>query len=273
MSDSRPIAVFDSGVGGLSVLKKLLEKLPDENYIYFGDTARIPYGEKSKEQLISYAREILDWYGSLDVKLALMACNTSSATSLDIVKSDYTFEIMGLIYPTASYIAENNFKKIGVIATSATVKSHAYKNAILKLNPQAEIYETACPGLVEIVERGEYNSKKAYEAVKVYIEPLLEQGIEKIVLGCTHYHYLRAVINEVTLNSEMLIDPAEFMVKSAKNYLDENNLVNHSQPCNSQFYVSSNPAIFEQTGKIFLEREIKADLLDTKVYSDSKSLV
>jgi glutamate racemase len=261
MSDSRPIAVFDSGVGGLSVLKKLMEKLPNEKYIYFGDTARIPYGEKTKEQLISYAREILDWYENLNVKLALMACNTSSATSLEEVRPDYNFEIMGLIAPTANFIAENNFKKIGIMATSATVKSHAYKNAILKLNPNAEVFETACPGLVEFVENGEYKSKKVEETVKIFTEKLLEQGAEKIVLGCTHYPYLRETITRIT--GDILIDPAEFIVDSAKDYLEKNNLFNNELNVKNSFYVSSNPNIFEKTGKLFLEREINASLILT----------
>lgn len=263
MSDRRPIAVFDSGVGGLSVLKKLIDKLPNEKYIYFGDTARIPYGEKTKEQLISYTREILDWYQSLDVKLALMACNTSSATSLEEVKPNYNFEIMGLIYPTAYFAAKNNFKKVGIMATSATVKSHAYKNAILKFNQNVEVFEVACPGLVELVENGEYNSKKVFEAVKIFADDLLKQGVEQIILGCTHYPYLKEIITQIT--GDILIDPAEFMANSAKNHLEENNLLNNSSETNISFYVSSNPAVFNKAGKTFLGKEISATLIDLKV--------
>lgn len=261
MADNRPIGVFDSGVGGLSVLKILKKELPSENFIYFGDTARIPYGEKTSEQLIIYAREILDWYKSIDVKMTLMACNSSSATSLDTVKPYYDYEIMGLISPTARFIANSCFKRIGIMATSATIKSQAYKKNIIKHNSNIEVFQMPCPGLVEIVENGLISTSQAIETVKSFLIPLINNNVDKIVLGCTHYPYLTDLINQITMKDDLLINPAEYLVNEAKNYLKSNNMLSVQTVGDTKYYVSSNPEKFNQTGKIFLKEDINAQIL------------
>ncbi|MDD3012172.1 MAG: glutamate racemase [Candidatus Gastranaerophilales bacterium] len=256
---NRPIGVFDSGVGGLTVLKKLTAEMPEENYIYFGDTARVPYGEKSKEQLLGFGREILDWYKKNDVKMVLMACNTSSSVILDIVQKEYDFPVLGLIKPTAQYIASLDVKKIGLIATSATVKSNAYQRAINKLDSSMEVYQIPCPGLVEIVESGKINEKESRVIISKYITPLIEKNVEKIILGCTHYPYFENIIFEITHNNGLIIDPGEYLVSAAKEKLNEMNLNNTSGVESRKYYVSSNPEKFVSVGSKFFSDCKKAE--------------
>lgn len=249
--NKKPIGVFDSGVGGLTVLKKLTEELPNENFIYFGDTARVPYGEKTTEQLFSMVREILDWYKYRGVKAVVMACNTSSAVVLKDIQKEYDFPIFGLIQPTAEYIAYSNAQKVGVIATTATANSKAYNKAIQKLNSEMEVFEMACPGLVEIVESNKVDTYEAKELVIKYISPLVEKGVEKIILGCTHYPYLKEIINTITLDEEMLVDPAEHL---AYKLIEDLQFLNDTEEKGHiEFYVSSNAAMFEAVGKGFFE--------------------
>ena len=248
---NKPIGVFDSGVGGLTVLKRLTEELPNENYLYFGDTARIPYGEKNKEQLFDIVREILDWYKAKDAKAVIMACNTSSAVVLDDIKNDYNFPIFGLIQPTAEYIAYSNATKIGVISTTATATSQAYSKAINKLNPDIEVFQTACPGLVEIVESNKIETFEAKKLVIKYVLPLLEKKVDKIILGCTHYPYLRKIINTLTNDNEMLIDPAEHLSLKVAEDLMLLDLLNDSFEGKREYYVSSNAPMFAEVGKNF----------------------
>jgi len=251
MYTNRPIGVFDSGVGGLTVLKKLAAEMPEENYIYFGDTARVPYGEKPKEQLIGFGREILDWYKQNDVKMVLMACNTSSSVVLDVVQKEYDFPILGLIKPTVEYIASLNVTKIGLIATSATVKSEAYRKAINTLDSNKEVYQIPCPGLVEMVESDKVNTIEAKKLLSSYISPLMGKNVEKIILGCTHYPYFSDEIFDLTQKSDLLIDPSIYIVKAAKNKLEEMNLLNKSGCGSRKYYVSSNPDIFVNVGSKF----------------------
>ena len=248
---NKPIGVFDSGVGGLTVLKRLAAELPNENYLYFGDTARVPYGEKTKEQLFDIAKEILDWYKSKDVKAVIMACNTSSAVVLDDLKNDYDFPIFGLIQPTAEYIAYSNVERVGVIATTATASSKAYSKAINKLNPDIKVFETACPGLVEIVESNKIETYEAKKLVIKYIMPLLEKEVDRIILGCTHYPYLREIINTLTNNNEMIIDPAEHLTLKVAEELTLIDLINDTSQGKREYFVSSNAPMFEEVGRHF----------------------
>ncbi|EKE03227.1 MAG: hypothetical protein ACD_20C00234G0049 [uncultured bacterium] len=251
MTNDNPIGIFDSGVGGLTVLKKLVNVLPNENYLYFGDTARVPYGEKTKEQLIQFVTEILNWYKSENAKAVLMACNTSSAVVLDIIKDKYDFPVFGLIQPTAQYIANTDVKNIGVIATSATVKSEAYSRNILALDPNKKIFETSCPGLVEIVESGTQNLPESIELISKYIIPLLNNGAEKIILGCTHYPFLAEVISKITNKAEMLIDPADYLVESVKIELEKLGLLSNANIGSRKYFVSTNPKKFVEIGNKF----------------------
>lgn len=250
--NNRSIGVFDSGVGGLTVLKQLENILPDENFIYFGDTARIPYGEKTPEQIDNYVDEIIEWFITQKVKAVVMACNTSSAISYEKIKNKYDFPVFSLIEPASRFISSINETKIGVIATSATVNSHAYKKNIQTLNAQKIVYEIGCPGLVEIVESNKIETPEAKRLVEKYVNPLIEQGVEKIILGCTHYPFLRGIISSITGNDNMLIDPAEYLaVEVAKTLKDSDCLNSGNIPANRQFFASSNPLMFKEAGKRF----------------------
>lgn len=251
MNDCRPIGVFDSGVGGLSVLKKLVKELPNEDYVYFGDTARVPYGEKSRQELIDFAKEILDWYQSLNVKAVLMACNTSSAVTLDVLKDYYDFPVLGLINPTASHISSLDISKLGIIATSATVNSKAYSIAIKNRKKDVEVLQVACPGLVEIVESGKVHCPESRKIIASYIEPLIENEVEKIVLGCTHYPFLKEVIEDIIGRENMLVDPADALVKVTVSELDKADSLNHTGSGSRKYYVSSNANKFAEVGKNF----------------------
>ncbi|MFH0702342.1 MAG: glutamate racemase [bacterium] len=251
MDKNKSIGVFDSGVGGLSVLKNLVDVLPNEDYIYFGDTARVPYGEKSKEQIIEFVSEILNWYKSNHAKAVIMACNTSSAVVSDVIKNEYDFPIFGLIRPTAKYISGLKAERIGVIATSATVRSKAFTRMILELDSSKKIFEIACPNLVEIVEAGKADSEEAKILVNNYLVHLLENKAEKIVLGCTHYPFLSNVINQITNKPEMLIDPAKCLAKKIITELERLNLINKIGKGSRKYFVSANPSKFVEVGKNF----------------------
>ncbi|MEI8376992.1 MAG: glutamate racemase [bacterium] len=262
MQSSKPIGIFDSGVGGLSVLGELKKLLPNENLIYFGDSANVPYGEKTSEELISFSRNILNYFKSQDVKMVLMACNTSSAVTLGVIKEEYDFPILGLIEPTAKFLKDKNISNIGIIATSATIKSNAYKNSILKYSPDKNIYQMACPGLVEIVEEEKIATKEAKELVKTYIEPLMAENVEKIVLGCTHYPFLGDLIIDLAKNDDILINPAEYLAKEALELLKNAELLNRQKGGKIDFYTSKNPEEFVSVGKKLYTDLHEADLLE-----------
>ncbi len=268
-NENRPIGIFDSGVGGLSVLKKLAKEMPFEEYIYFGDTARVPYGEKTPEQLYSFVKDILDFFKSKNTKAVLMACNTSSAIVLEKIKNEYDFLILGLIEPTAKYIAGIEADNIGLMATSATVKSDAYAKAIHKLAPDKEVISVPCKGLVEIVEADMVHSNESKNLTKSYLKPLLDKNSQKLILGCTHYPFLIPVIDEITERPEMLIDPADFLVKEAYTQLAARNLLKTKGLGEIQYYVSSNPQGFLRTGRKFYPDCKLPELID---FSKAKGL-
>ena len=199
-----------------------------------------------------------------------MACNTSSAVVLDSIKKEYDFPVIGLIEPAAKYLASTGAKKIGLIATSATVNSKAYTKALLNLAPEKEIYEVACPGLVEIVENNAIKTNEAYHLVKKYVDPLIDNKVDKIILGCTHYPYLSEVINSIVKRDNMLVDPAKYLAQEIKDILEDLNLLNEDDTGSKQYYVTANPDKFVQSGsKFFAEcdfaQEIDLSLLQSHV--------
>ncbi len=261
---NNPIGIFDSGVGGLSVLKEIAQRLPNEDYIYFGDTARVPYGEKNEEELIGYSREILDWFKRKNVKAVLMACNTSSAITLDIVQDEYDFPVYGLIKPASQFFAAKQ-SRIGVLATSATVKADAYKNNILKSSCDCEVFQVECPGWVEIVENGLIDEASSRGLVEKYVKKLIEQDVEHIVFGCTHYPFLADLIKEVAPEHVQLIDPAVFLTDFVENDLKEKDLISNSIKGSKYYFVSSNPEKFIKNARLFYsgcEFVQKTDLTD-----------
>jgi glutamate racemase len=206
----RPIGVFDSGVGGLTVLKALREKLPSENLIYFGDTARVPYGTKSPKTIIRYSIENTKLLRSFDVKMVVVACNTSSSYALEILKSEFSnVPIIGVVNPGAKLaVSSTKSGKIGVIGTEATVRSGAYRKAIVSINPFSDVFEKACPLFVPLIEEGWLEDPVTLEVARRYLLPLLEKRIDTLVLGCTHYPLIKKVLAKVC-EDVTLIDSAE----------------------------------------------------------------
>ncbi len=244
MDKNSPIGFFDSGVGGLSVYARFRKVMPCENTIYFGDLKNLPYGNKSQTELISFAREILDFFKSKGVKAVVIACNTSSALAYDFVKDNYDFKIYPIIQSCAKIISGMNFNKIGVFATVGTVNSGAYKREITKYNSQIEVKEIACPNWVSIVE-GHFDGGD--EDIKVHIDEMMKFNPNKIILGCTHYPYLLEKLIEYAPQN-LFIDPAEIFVDYIKNDILENN---SNIIGSEEFFVSANPESFVKNAKLF----------------------
>ena len=210
--DTRAIGVMDSGVGGLTVLKQLLSVCPNENYIYFGDTKNLPYGEKSKEQLIEIVKEIFEFFEQKNVKAVVLACNTTSATAYEELKDKYPFKIYPLIQSVAKYMsADKGLLKLGVMATEATVKTKTYTKEFKKYNPDIEVIEQACPLWVPIVEKHLTNYDEK-QAIYGYLKNVLEFNPQKIILGCTHYPYLMDKISKYAPR-ELFINPAQIFAR------------------------------------------------------------
>lgn len=248
--NEKPIAFFDSGVGGLTVYSKVKKLLPNENFVYFGDLKNIPYGEKSKEELIKIADRIFKFFEEKDVKAVVMACNTTSANTYDILKDKYKFKIYPIIQCCASVIAQMPVKKIGIFATDATIKSGVYGRELKKHNPKLETFEMSCPPWVGIVEEQKQNEQKSVACVESYLGKMLENFPDKIILGCTHYPYLMGVLAKYT-PKDMFIDPSEYFATYIKNDLAKLDMLNKTGVGSEEFLVSANPEAFQKAGSMF----------------------
>ncbi|MEA5565079.1 glutamate racemase [Anabaena sp. UHCC 0399] len=242
-----PIGVFDSGVGGLTVLRQLYRQLPNESIVYFGDTARLPYGIRSQAEIVQFVREILDWMQQQRVKMVIMACNTSSALALEIVRAEYDIPILGVILPGAKAAVQQG-KRIGVIATPATAKSDAYKHAILEINPDVEVWQVGCPEFVPLIEQNRIQDPYTAEVARSYLEPLLQQDIDTLIYGCTHYPLLAPVVRSLLPTQVKIIDPAVHVVTACSQELDLLGLTNTHPPLPTRFAVSGSPQQFAQSG-------------------------
>lgn len=240
-----PIGVFDSGCGGLTVLQELHQQLPHESFLYFGDTARVPYGTRTQAEIIEYSRQILTWMTQVGVKMAVVACNTSSAWALDIVRSEFNLPILGIILPGARAAVKQG-RRIGVIATPATVASNSYRRAILEINPAVEVWQMACPEFVPLIEANQIYQPETTEVVQSRLQPLLEAGIDTLVYGCTHYPHLRSLINTLLPRKVRQVDPAANLVKAVQQELKILRLANVQKDAFTYFYVSGCPEQFAQ---------------------------
>lgn len=252
MLKESPIGVFDSGVGGLSVFSELVKILPNENYIYFGDTKNLPYGNKTKDELVEITRKIFDFFKEKGVKAVVMACNTTSALTYDVLKNDYDFKIYPVVQTVSKTIAAQNFNNIGVFATVGTINSHAYKNEITKYNSNTNVYEIACPEWVKIVENELFEETESIQNVKMHLDEMLVNDVDKIILGCTHYPYLLDVLAKFA-NKEKFINPAKSFAEFIKEDLKNSNLLNNNEEYTTKFYVSSNAKQFISAAKLFYD--------------------
>lgn len=252
-----PIGVFDSGLGGLTVLKEIMNMLPNENIIYFGDTARVPYGPRSKETVTKYTFQAINFLISKGVKAIVIACNTATARCLKEANEKYNIPIIGVIEAgarTAAYSTKN--KIVGVIGTDGTIRSKAYNIEIGKLDKDIQIIDKACPLFVPIVEEGWSNTDIASLTAQRYLKELMEAGIDSLVLGCTHYPLLKRTIGEIVGENVKLVNPAKETVKDLKEILEKNNLINNDENSIYEYYVSDIPEKFEVLAQEFLKKEI-----------------
>ena len=228
-----PIGIFDSGVGGLTVYRALHERLPNERFVYLGDTARVPYGTKSLATVERYAMENSQFLASRGIKMLIVACNTASALALPAIRQTVGIEVVGVIGPGARKSVEitkdKQFPKIGVIATEATVASRAYSEAIRKVAAAAEITETACPLFVSLAEENWIREPETLSIAQKYLREIIERKVDALVLGCTHYPILREVIQETVGEKVRLIDSGEATAEEVKKLLKEKSLTNKNR--------------------------------------------
>ncbi len=251
---SLPIGLFDSGVGGLSVARRVMEILPNENIIYFGDTARVPYGSKSPETVIGYSLQAASFLQSLGVKLIIIACNTASAVALDQVQTSSAVPVLGVIQPGASAaIRTSSTGVIGVIGTEGAIRSGSYQNAITATKSDSRVYSQACPLFVALAEEGLIHHPATLLMAREYLSPLLAQSIDTLILGCTHYPLLEPSIAEITGPSVNLIDPGIATALEAQHILEKHSLLNSSPSLpRHEYYLSDFPHKFIEVGSRFL---------------------
>ncbi len=245
------IGLFDSGVGGLTVLREMYRQMPTESLLYFADSARLPYGTRSQTELLDFVREILDWMCGQDVKMIIMACNTSSALALEAVRQEYDVPILGVILPGAKAAVKVG-KRIGVIATPATAKSHAYRQAIQEIDPQSQVWEIPCPKFVHLIEQNQLYTEYTRQVALEYLKPLLENNIDTLIYGCTHYRHLERTIRFLLPSSVNIIDPAEHIVAAAEKELSLLGLRNDRLPFPTRFYVSGSREQFANISQQWL---------------------
>jgi glutamate racemase len=258
-SGGRPIGVFDSGIGGLTVLKALVELLPGENFVYLGDTARTPYGNKSTEVITRYSRENAEFLLAKGIKLLVVACNTSSAVALDAIASDTAVPVIGVIEPGAQAAAEVSAKgRIGVIGTEATIASGIYTRILKRLRPDAEIYTRACPLLVPLVEEGWTDNEVARRTVEHYLAGLKDSGIDTLLLGCTHYPMLRGLIQQVMGSAVRVVDSAAATARVVRASLARFKLLRSARHGEQVFFVTEMPERFTRVGRRFFGPEVES---------------
>jgi len=251
----KAIGIFDSGVGGLTVLKELMAVLPQENTIYLGDTARVPYGIRSPETVTRYSFENTQFLLSQEIKMLVVACNTASAISLDAVKREFPLPVLGVLEPGArAAVAATRTGKIGVIGTEATIGSGAYEKAVRSISPGIEVFSQACPLFVSLVEEGWTDNDVAELVARRYLETLRDRGIDTLVLGCTHYPLLKKVIARVVGGGITLIDSATETAREVAEVLAKLNWIRPDRgEVVRRYFVTDSPSRFERVGKLFLQ--------------------
>ncbi|HUW60707.1 MAG TPA: glutamate racemase [Candidatus Bathyarchaeia archaeon] len=256
-SGEGPIGIFDSGVGGLTVFRRLAEYVPGESIIYLGDTARVPYGTKSAGTVIRYARACASLLIDRGVKMLVVACNTASAYALEALREELDVPVLGVIEPgAASAVRSTRNKRVGVIGTAGTISSGQYERAIQRLAPDVQVFSKPCPLFVPLAEEGWTDGDVPRRVAREYLGKLAEQSIDTLVLGCTHYPLLKSVIAETMGNGVTLVDSAESTAAVARDMLGAAGAGGHNAP-SYQFLVSDAPESFARVGKRFLGWDVE----------------
>ena len=255
----RPIGVFDSGIGGLTVVKRLALTLPNENIVYFGDTARVPYGSKSNSTVIEYSLQDAAFLITKNVKAIVVACNTASSIAINSLRQKYDIPIIGMIGPGTEFaLKSTKNKKIGIIGTRATIDNKAYSKALKKKNKKLKVFEKACPLFVPLAEEGWIEHKATYEIAKEYLTSLKKKDIDILILGCTHYPILAGVIQKVIGEKVKLIDSGIAAAELVRSEIKRIGLLNHSSNLGSvDFFVTDIPKKFKEIAELFLSAPIK----------------
>jgi glutamate racemase len=250
----RAIGVFDSGVGGLTVLRELRKQVPGESLVYLGDTARVPYGTKSAPTVLRYAHEAARFLRSQQVKLMVVACNTASAVALDDLQKSYQMPVIGVIEPGARRAMDvTRNHRVGVIGTEGTIRSGAYESALRKIQPDVVVHTVACPLFVPLAEEGWSDHEVARLAAREYLGPLLEEGIDTLILGCTHYPLLKQTLQGVVGPDIQLVDSAQELARTVAISLQNHQLLRQAGPdVTAQYFVTDIPDRFERVGGAFL---------------------
>jgi len=256
---SKAIGIFDSGIGGLTVLKEICKELPNEGTVYLGDTARVPYGIRSPETVTRYSLENTKFLFSKEVKMIVVACNTASSVSLEAIRNSAPVPFVGVIEPGAkAAVSATENKKIGIIGTEATIKSNSYARAIMKIDNSIEVFGMACPLFVPLVEEGWTEGKIAEMTAREYLKEIKRKDIDTLVLGCTHYPLLKGILSEVMGESVSLIDSAIETAREIERILGDLSLLNTSGgSIIREFYVTDSPDKFKTIGERFLGEPIE----------------
>lgn len=255
--DKRPIGIFDSGVGGLTVLSEIKKQLPNENLIYLGDTKNFPYGSKSKEQIIEFAIQNAEKLKNLEAKIIVIACGTATSQAIDILKEKFDVPIMGIIEPTVEYVKSKNIHRIGVIATEGTIKNGAWEKNLKSQIKNIEVINKACPMLATIAEEGRATSKEGKKVIKEYMEPFKNGKIDKIILGCTHYPVYQELIRKELGYPVELINTGVTVSKKLAEYLKRFNLQNTRKHNEDLIFLTKPKEEFKIIAKNLLKFDIK----------------
>ena len=254
--DNRKIGVFDSGLGGLTVVREMQKMMPEESVVYFGDIARLPYGSKSKETITEFSHQIMRFLLKHDVKAVIIACGTASANALEDLQKTYDLPITGVVEPGAREAARTTKNgRIGITGTEATIRSGAYDRLLKGLDPQIEVYSKACPLFVPLVEEGWFKDDITRSVVQRYLAELKTQQVDTLVLGCTHYPLLKRLIGEEIGEEVILVNPSSSVVKEMKEYLLRHDMQSDAEQGEYEFYVSDSTEKFRQFGQQVLEIE------------------
>ncbi|MGM9608270.1 MAG: glutamate racemase [Oscillospiraceae bacterium] len=262
--DNRPIGVFDSGLGGLTAVRELIRLLPGEDIVYFGDTGRVPYGSRSKETIIKYARQDVAFLNTFDLKAIVIACGTVSTTALEVLRAENRIPVLGVVDPAVRAAAEASANgKIGLIGTEASIRSGAYERALASLRPDAAVYPKACPLFVPLVENGRFQRGDAVAelVVEEYLSPLKAEGVDTLVLGCTHYPLLRGVIGAYMGPDVTLIDVGGACARRVAGLLESTgSLSGNAEGGRRRYFVSDSVDGFARLASMFLGEDVGEDV-------------
>lgn len=261
--NNAPIGVFDSGLGGLTVAREIMRNLPRERIVYFGDTARVPYGNKSKPTVVRYSRQIVRFLMQQEIKAIVIACNTATALAIEEVKEEAGIPVIGVVEPgavTAAAVTKN--KQVGVIATRATTSTNAYAKAIHRIDPEINVISEACPLLVPLAEEGWIHDRITDEIIMRYLDDLLEHDIDTLILGCTHYPLFRSEIRKLVGDKITLVNPAYETAKELERMLAAQKLTNEApmnpdDPYPYRFFVSDEAERFTEFANSILPVDVK----------------